>query len=49
MFYKNKDKYVGEWKDNKRNGKGVFYFQDGAVYQAFWENDKVSIFQNENL
>ena len=23
-----------EWKNGARNGKGVYYYQDGSVYQS---------------
>ena len=30
------DKYVGEWKDDKRNGKGTNTFPDGEKYEGEW-------------
>ena len=33
------DKYVGEFKDNKRNGQGTYTCDDGTVYKGIWEND----------
>ena len=27
-------KYVGEWKLNKANGKGVLYHSDGDIYEG---------------
>jgi MORN repeat len=29
----------GDWKDNKRTGKGVFTWADGSIYNGDWEND----------
>ncbi|MBC8443040.1 MAG: MORN motif-containing protein, partial [Proteobacteria bacterium] len=30
--YSNGEKYVGEWKDDKLNGKGTFTWSDGGKY-----------------
>ena len=32
-------KYEGEFKDNKREGKGKFYFNDGDIYEGDYKND----------
>ncbi|NVO02825.1 MAG: hypothetical protein HXX09_09010 [Bacteroidetes bacterium] len=33
-------KYVGEWKDRLKNGKGVTYKKDGSIIQdGYWFND----------
>lgn len=29
MIHANGERYEGEWKDNKRHGKGVYYWPDG--------------------
>ena len=34
--YANGDKYVGEFKDNKRHGLGTFTFPDGAKDSGYW-------------
>jgi hypothetical protein len=34
------DKYVGEFKDNRRNGKGTYTSNNGKIYQGLWKNDK---------
>ncbi len=31
--------YTGEWKDDKKNGKGTFKYADGSVYEGEWIND----------
>ena len=37
--YPNRDKFVGEYKDNKRNGQGVIYDYTGWIsFQGRWEN-----------
>jgi hypothetical protein len=48
-YYANGDKYDGEWKDSKREGKGVQYFAVGTKYDGEWENDKMSGKGNELL
>ena len=34
------DKYVGEWRDDKRNGQGTSTFPDGRRYVGEWRDDK---------
>ena len=36
-----KGKYVGEIKNGKREGKGIFYFKNGDTYEGDWKNDKM--------
>ncbi|MAG23783.1 MAG: hypothetical protein CMM09_06920, partial [Rhodospirillaceae bacterium] len=33
------EKYVGEWKDDKRHGHGTETFADGAKYVGEWKDD----------
>ena len=33
------DKYVGEWKDNKRHGQGTYTFPDGKQNIGYFLND----------
>lgn len=33
------NRYLGEFKDSLRNGKGTFYYANGAVYKGQWENN----------
>ena len=30
----NGEKYVGEWKGGKRNGKGKYFFTSGNIYEG---------------
>ena len=38
--YGSGDKYVGEYKDGKRNGYGTYCFSIGAKYIGHWKDDK---------
>ena len=31
--------YVGEWKNDKRNGQGTFTYADGPMEEGIWENN----------
>ena len=42
MIYANGSKYNGEWKDNKRNGKGIYTRADGIGYQVVYKDDKLT-------
>jgi len=35
-------KYDGEWKNDRKHGKGVFTFPDGARYEGEYINDMQS-------
>ena len=34
------DKYVGEYKDDKRHGQGTYTFADGSKYVGGYKDDK---------
>lgn len=34
------EQYDGEWKDNKRNGKGKCAWASGSWYDGEWKDDK---------
>jgi len=38
--YADGGKYQGEWRDNKRNGKGKFIDHDNNEYNGDWKDDK---------
>ena len=42
IFYcSNGEKYEGDWKNNKRDGKGEYFLKDGIkIYEGDWKNDK---------
>ena len=35
------DKYIGEWKDDKKNGKGTYTQADGTVGKGIWEDGEL--------
>ena len=37
--FKNGDKYLGEWFDDKCNGEGRFEKTDGGYYDGDWLNN----------
>ena len=39
VTYYNGDVYEGEWKDDKKNGQGIYRFSDGRVYEGEWKDD----------
>ena len=30
---------LGQWKDNKKHGFGIFLWADGRKYEGFWAGD----------
>ena len=41
FHWKTGQKYIGEFRDNKRHGKGVMYYINGKInYSGEWINDK---------
>ena len=36
----NGDKYVGEWKNNKKHGQGTYIFADGTKYVGKYKDGK---------
>jgi hypothetical protein len=35
-----RDRYVGQWKDGKRDGYGKFFYSNGNIYEGYWKNNK---------
>jgi len=40
MDYMNGNKYMGEWKNNMKNGQGVMTYANGEKYEGEWKDDK---------
>ena len=40
MTYPDKSFYNGEWKEDKRDGKGLMKYIDGSDYNGEWSADK---------
>ena len=34
------ERYKGSWKNNKRHGKGIFFYKNGNRYEGEWKDDK---------
>ncbi len=34
------DRYEGEWKDGKRDGRGTYYSANGDRYEGQWKDNK---------
>lgn len=32
------DRFEGEWRDGKKNGQGVMYFNNGDSYEGEWKD-----------
>lgn len=32
--------YTGDWFENKKEGKGIFFYKDGGCYDGSWKNSK---------
>ena len=38
FYYLNGNKYKGEWKENKKNGRGIYkYRTTGEIYNGEWK------------
>ena len=36
----NNGKYVGQFKDGKKHGKGIYDYADGCKYDGEWKDNK---------
>ena len=39
MKLANGESYEGDWKDDKRNGRGVVKLANGDTYEGDWKDD----------
>ena len=39
-MYENGDKYEGEFRDNKKEGRGILYYKNGNRFEGEFRNDK---------
>ncbi|PRP84074.1 hypothetical protein PROFUN_04065 [Planoprotostelium fungivorum] len=39
IFSLSGDSYRGDWKDHKKDGKGLYTWKDGSTYQGAWVQD----------
>ena len=39
MYYKNGDKYEGEWRNDRREGPGTLRYANGDLYIGTWFED----------
>ena len=47
FYATNKDEYIGDWHDNKKEGKGVYkWLKKGEIYEGEWKNDMRNGFGN---
>ena len=40
MYYGNGDVYNGEWKNSKKNGKGIIVYKSGNKYDVIGKKEK---------
>lgn len=40
MYYANGEKYIGDWVDDLKNGKGIYYFGEDESYDGEFLADK---------
>ena len=38
MYYSDGGKYDGDWKNDKMNGKGVYYNSNGDKIEGMWND-----------
>ena len=40
MYYNNGERYEGDYRNDKREGKGIYYYNDGDRQMGDYSNDK---------
>ena len=42
FYYNEGGKYIGQWKENKMNGRGVLYYPNNEIaYDGEWKDDQL--------
>jgi hypothetical protein len=41
------NKYVGEWKNNKKNGQGTMSYFTASSYKGSWKDDAPSKYMHD--
>ena len=39
MTYANGNIFEGEWANDMKNGRGLYWYAKGAVYEGIWQED----------
>ena len=40
MYYYNGDRFEGEFKNNRQDGKGIMYYNNGEIKEGFWKGNE---------
>ena len=40
MYWNDGDRYEGEWRNGKKEGKGIYYYNNGDRYEGEFKNNK---------
>ena len=40
MYWNDGHRYEGDWKNDKREGKGIMYYNNGEIDNGDWKNDE---------
>ena len=50
FYTTNQNQYIGEWHDNKKEGKGIFnWIEKNQIYEGEWKDDKRNGFGNSSV
>ena len=50
MFnYNDGDRDEGNWDDNEKNGKEIYYYNDPSRYEGYWKEGKMNGRDNLSL
>ena len=40
MYYSDNSKYIGDWRNGKKHGRGTFTYADGSTFVGRYEEDQ---------